>query len=222
MTRWSALTSFYEFAVSTNATTVNPTIGAVRPSVSNGDPSPTMRLTPEATAAYRTIATALDRRLDALVALLVLDGLKMSESLALDVGDVNGRSPKMSVIVRRRGETSRVDLDKDSARAVRRCVAQRPAGPLFTSGRPSARTAPRRLTRFGADHLFWRLTIDGTAERVTANALRRFHITTAADRADLEHVRAGAGLADLRSVWRYILSAEGPAEVPTNPAPKQT
>lgn len=47
-------------------------------------------------------------------------------------------------------------------------------------------------------------------------------LSTAADRADLEHVRAGAGLADLRSVRRYIVSAEEPAEVPTNPAPKQT
>lgn len=56
----------------------------------------------------------------------------------------------------------------------------------------------------------------------------RRHLRTAvrcrtdADRADLEHVRAGAGLADLRSVRRYIVSAEEPAEVPTNPAPKQT
>jgi hypothetical protein len=100
----------------------------------------------------------------------------MGEALALDIGDVSGRSPRMSVIVRRRDETSRVDLDKDSARAVRRCVTQRPSGPL----------------------------------------------STAADRADLEHVRAGAGLADLRSVRRYIVSAEEPAEVPTNPASKQT
>lgn len=220
--RWSALTSFYEFAVSTNATTINPTIGAVRPSVSNGDPSPTSRLTPEAIAAYRVLATALDPRLDALVALLVLDGLKMGEALALDVSDVSGRSPKVSVTVRRRGETSRVDLDRDSARAVRRCIARRPSGPLFTSGRPSTRTAPRRLTRFGADHLFRRLVIDGSADRVTANELRRFHITTAADRSDLEHVRAGAGLADLRSVRRYVDSAKEPAEVRTNQPPRQT
>ena len=219
--RWSALTSFYEFAISTNATNINPTIGAVRPGVSNGDPSPTIRLTPEAIAAYRVLATALDPRLDALVALLVLDGLKMSEALALDVSDVSGRSSKMSVTVRRRGETDRVDLDRDSARAVRRCIAKRPSGPLFTSGRPSNRTAPRRLTRFGADHLFRRLTIDGTETRVTANELRRFHITTAAARTDLEHVRAGAGLADLRSVRRYMVSAKEPAEAQPDPPPKQ-
>ncbi len=222
--RWSALTSFYEFAVSTNATKVNPTIGAVRPGVANGDPSPTMRLTPEAIAAYRALATALDPRLDALVSLLVLDGLKMGEALALDVSDiseVSGRPPKMSVTVRRRGETNRVDLDRDTARAVRRCVAQRPAGPLFTSGRATDRGAPRRLTRFGADHLFRRLTIDGTADRVTANALRRFHIATAADSADLDHVRAGAGLADLRSVRRYVEAAAEPGARPTIPAVKQ-
>jgi hypothetical protein len=81
-----------------------------------------------------------DPRLDALVALLVLDGLKMGEALALNVGDVSGRSPRMSVIVRRRDETSRVDLDKDSARAVRRCVTQRPSRPLPT-GRTSNTSA---------------------------------------------------------------------------------
>lgn len=172
--RWSTLTSFYEFAVRSDAADSNPALGAPRP---RDAPARTLapQLTPEAVAAYRLQAAALDPRLEALVALLAIDGLKVNEALALDVTDVRGRLPKVTVTVRRRGESHRVVLHLDSAHALRRCVAGRRHGPLFVAAR-SPSTAPRRLTRFGADHLIRQLGGGDGSRRVTANAFRRFHL----------------------------------------------
>src|SRR6478735_7782188 len=117
--RWSALSSFYDFAVAGDLRTLNPAAGADRPKVRTGDPSPTVQLSEDAVASYRAAAAALDPRLEALVALLVSDGLKVAEALALDIDDVSGRPPAMTVVLRRRGETRRVVLDRASARAVR-------------------------------------------------------------------------------------------------------
>ncbi len=209
--RWSALSSFYEFALNNEATATNPARGVVRPRVLAGDPSPTLQLSPQAVSDYRSLAAALDPRLDALVSLLVSDGLKIGEALALDVDDVTGRPPRMSVTIRRRGVPKRVWLDGSSARAVLRCAGPRRSGPLFTGNRTSAVGEPRRLTRFGADHLIRQLT-RGTETRVTANALRRFHINASQKAGtDIDNVRDRAGLADVRSVRRYSAHTE---EVP--------
>jgi integrase/recombinase XerD len=204
--KWSSLSSFYDFAIRNDATDTNPTLGVDRPQVASGDPSRTPRLTAGAVASYRSLAAALDPRLDALVALLVVDGLKVSEALALDVSDVRGKPPITSVLVRRRGVSKRVILDAETARAVRRCAAKRQSGPLFASGRTSTSGQSRRLTRFGADHLIRQLNTDETTEHVTANALRRFHITHHADDTPLDEVRERAGLANVRSIRRYIVA----------------
>lgn len=202
--RWSALSSFYDFAVDRHLTSINPTIGADRPRVLAGDPSPTLRLSAEAVASYRAVAAALDPRLDALVALVVADGLKVGEALALDIDDVSGKSPATTITVRRRGQSKRIVLDRESARAVRRCVGKRLTGPVFVSERSSTSGGPNRLTRFGADHLIRQLRTDSAKEPVTANAFRRFHISNRESGGIvLDEIRDGAGLADVRSVRRY-------------------
>lgn len=80
------------------------------------------QLTPEAVAAYRAQAAALDPCLDALVALLTLDATT-SEALARDATDPRDRGPTVAVTVRRRGESRRVVLRLDRARGLRRCAA---------------------------------------------------------------------------------------------------
>jgi integrase len=161
-----------------DSTDVNPVAGAQRPRAQADDPSPTRVLSQAAVDGYRAVAAALDPRLDALVSLIVFDGLKVGEALALDVDDVEGKPPKMSLRVRRKGKTDRVALASVTARAVQRCAGRRRSEPLFTSGHPNAATAePRRLTRFGADHLMRKLSPEGD-ERVTANAFRRFYMTS--------------------------------------------
>lgn len=202
--RWSSLSSFYQFAVDRDSVDVNPVTGAPRPRVRAGDPSSTPTLSARVVKEYIAMAAALDPRLDALVSLLVFDGLKLGEALALDVDDIRGRPPKLALTVRRKGESRRVDLAADSVRAVHRCAGRRRGQPLFTSGRAAAESAPRRLTRFGADHLIRQLSVDAD-DRVTANALRRFHFTSShAAGTDLERLRERAGLAHVRSLRRYL------------------
>jgi site-specific recombinase XerD len=176
--RWSSLSSFYRFAILTDITDVNPVAGAQRPPLVTGDPDATPVLTRRAVDAYLATAAALDPRLDALVSLLVFDGLKLGEALALDVEDVTGRPPRVALTIRRKGVSRRVTLGAESAQAVRRCVGRRRSEPLFTSGRAAAsESVPRRLTRFGADHLIRQLTEHGDP-RVTSNAFRRFYVTS--------------------------------------------
>ena len=203
--RWSAMSSFFDFAVEHQLRSTNPALGADRPKVRSGDPSPTVRLSDEAVATCRAVAAALDPRLEALVALLVCDGLKVTEALALDIDDLSGKPPATTVTVRRRGDSKRIVLDHNSARAVRRCVGKRRTGPVFVSERSSKSANPPRLTRFGADHLIRQLRTEGATEHVTANALRRFHINEHQRRGtDLDHVRDRAGLGDVRGVRRYV------------------
>ena len=211
--RWSALSSFYDFAVQRRLASSNPAVGVDRPKVLAGDPSPTLQLSPEVVASCRALAAALDLRLEALVALLVSDGLKIGETLALDVDDISGKPSATTITVRRRGESKRVVLDAESAKAVRRCVGKRRTGPVFVSERSSTTDSPHRLTRFGADHLIRQLRTADATEKVTANALRRFHISARESGGMvLDKIRERAGLADVRGVRRYIRSAsEAPA-----------
>jgi len=206
--RWSALSSFYDFVLNNQAASgnpsINPVLGVTRPRVRSGDPSPTARLSAGVVDVYRAVAASLDPRLEVLVGLLVSDGLKVGEVLALDVDDISGKPPKTTITVSRRGETRRITLHPDSARAIRRCIGSRRNGPLLTSGRATQGQPQRRLTRFGADHLIRQLS-EGRENRVTANELRRFHISKSHEQdEDLEEVRERAGLADVRGVRRYI------------------
>jgi len=202
--RWSALSSFFDYAVQHDLRASNPATGVNRPKVVPGDPSPTERLSADAVASYRAAAAALDPRLDALVALLVTDGLKVGEALALDIEHVTGRPPAATITVRRRGQPKRIVLDRDSAHALRRCIGKRRSGPVFVSERSAKSDVPHRLTRFGADHLIRQLRTSHATATVTANALRRFHINTAqADGTALDDLREGAGLAAMRSLRRY-------------------
>ncbi len=206
--RWSALSSFYDFAVERDLRPINPALGADRPKVLSGDPSPTVRLSEEVVTNCRTMAAAIDPRLEALVSLLVFDGLKVAEALALDIEDIKVRPPATTIIVRRRHDAKRIVLHPDSARCVRQCTKRRRSGPVFLSEQSSRSNRPTRLTRFGADHLIRQLRTGVATEHLTANALRRFHINARqASGNELEDIRDGAGLADVRGVHRYL----GPA-----------
>jgi len=199
--RWAALSSFFQFAVDAGELESNPAGVGQRPQLPAGGTSTTVILSPAAVDAYLASAEALDARLDALMSLLVFDGLKLGEALALDVGDVRGRPPNITVFVRRRGGDKRVQLEPRSAGAVYRCVNRRTNEPLFTGPRRGG--VAHRLTRFGADHLLKKLNTTGDV--LTTNALRRFHVTSRHDSGTaLDMVRDGAGLDDVRTVRRYL------------------
>ena len=209
--RWSSLSSFYQYAINAGNVATNPVDGIDRPVELAGNPSDTAVLSADAVDAYLAMAAALDPRLDALVSMLVRDGIKLGEALAIDVDDITGRTPRTSVVIRRNGKTRRVTLDEPTARAVRRCAGRRTGQPLFISDHRARTRTPQRLSRFGADHLIRQL--HRTDERVTANELRRYYITSKHDNGTtLDDLRDDAGLADARGVARFVSKAQLPAK----------
>jgi len=203
--RSSALTSFFEFAVAHQALSMNPVIGSHRPVVQIGDPSSTLILETDFVERYLSDVDRFDDRLSALTWLLACEGLKLGEALALDTDDVTGRPSSVTVRIHRAGGTQKVALNRRSSQAVHRCVGGRRNEPLFFRKPRSTTSGPhQRLTRFGADHLFKR--IQGPSDGVmTANALRRYYITTAAGAGDdIDTIRRQTGIGDRRSARRYL------------------
>lgn len=118
-------------------------------------------------------AAAEGPRVEALLGLLAVDGVRLNEALAIDVPQLHGRGRRMRLTVERRGEPENVDLDVRTAAAVTAYVARRRRGPLFLGESATARTATR-LTRFGADFIIKRAADDAGLDRtVSANVLRR-------------------------------------------------
>ena len=209
--RWSSLSSFYQYAINTGSIAINPVDRVDRPSELRDGPSATALLTEDSVHAYLAMAAALDPRLDALVSLLVRDGVKLGEALALDVDDINGRPPRTIVTVRRNGKTRYVTLDESTARAVRRCAAKRAGQPLFVSDHRARARTPQRLSRFGADHLIRQL-LNRDDERVTTNELRRYYINSNyGNGVALDDLRNGAGLADGRGIARFVTHGRAPS-----------
>lgn len=202
--RWSSLSSFYKYAINAGTLATNPVDDVDRPGELLGNPSETAWLSADAVHAYLAMAAALDPRLDALVSMLVRDGIKLGEALSLDVDDISGRPPRTSVTIRRNGKTRRVTLDGSSARAVRRCAGRRIGQPLFISDHRARTRPPQRLSRFGADHLIRQLR-NNNDERVTANELRRYYITSKHHNGvALDDLRDDAGLSDSRGIARLV------------------
>ena len=215
--RWSSLSSFYQYAINAGTLATNPVDGVARPAELLGNPSQTVLLSTDAVDAYLAMATALDPRLDALVSMLVRDGIKLGEALSLDVDDISGRPPRTSVTIRRNGKTRRVTLDESTAHAVRRCAGRRTGQPLFISDHRARTRPPQRLSRFGADHLIRQLR-NSNDERVTANELRRYYITSQHHNGvALDDLRDDAGLSDTRSIARFVTKPQPPSATETTP-----
>ena len=143
----------------------------------------------------RTKATAL-------VALLMLDGLKLGEALDADLDDLTGPPPTLTVT--RQGRFQTIALDPSTASAIDMYAAERTTGPLLLGKSPTRE--PARLTRFGADHLVKRASAKaGITKPVSANTLRRYYATNAhAQGASLDDIRARLGHYDRRTTRRLL------------------
>jgi site-specific recombinase XerD len=190
--RASSLSSFYRYAITADAADANPVSADVRSRIRPGHPRPDGVVSPASVAAYATTVAALDPRLEALVGLLVFDGLNLSEAPAVDKTAITPRAPPTSVLVRGRRSTRWITLEPPSARAVRRCAGRRPGQPLLVRAGPVG-TGPRRLNRFGANRLLRRLSAQ-SGHPITVHALRRLYFTrNRAGGTDLAFARQRAG-----------------------------
>jgi len=202
--RVSAITSFFRY---TNPAFVAPGASDDFPpsGYSRGDDSSTVALQPEETESLLASFGRLSTKIDVLIAMLLLDGLKLSEVLNLDVECVSGRSPNISASIYRRTHQQVIEVDPRTAAVLGAHLRRRRSGPLLMGESRSA-AAQQRLTRFGADYLLKKAGQQaGLGAPLTANVLRRTYVVNAHLRGDrIDEIRHHLGQRDVRTTRRYL------------------
>jgi integrase/recombinase XerD len=195
-----AVSSFYRYAVrnSNGAVLSNPCEHVARPEVSNESMTP--GLSDDEVAQLLDAATAAGPRLRALVLLLVGTGLRVSEAVKADTGDLTvERGRRVLLVTRKGGKRQRVRLPVEVDRALVEYLRGR-QGPLFldTPGK-------RRMTRQQADYYLRRLArAAGIETPVSPHVLRHTAATHALnDGAGLRDVQVQLGHARPDTTARY-------------------
>jgi integrase/recombinase XerD len=219
--RLAAVSAFYRWCVLEQHLSTNPAVHARRPEV-DPNASTTLGLTPEHARTLLAGAAEHSPRMLALVTLLLIDGLRISEALSLDVDDVQhvDRGHRIVDLRRKGGHAARAALPPLVSDAIDTYLAHRadqgadrdqgadapaarrgPTGPLFVT-RTGARWRPGNAAR-ALTALATHVEIPG-ATRVTPHALRHAAITLALDAGvPLHEVQDFAGHRDPRSTRRY-------------------
>ncbi|MDP9091472.1 MAG: tyrosine-type recombinase/integrase [Actinomycetota bacterium] len=136
----------------------------------------------------------------ALISLLAINGLRISEALAADI-DALGieRGHRTLTILRKGGKTVTIPLAPRTARAVDLAIGERPDGPIFL--RPDG----QRMDRHCASRIVRRVARRaGVNKPIGPHTLRHAFITAALDAGvPLRDVQEAASHADPRTTMRY-------------------
>lgn len=164
---------------------------------------------------YESHATALDRNEPgailvavglgppaehALVSLLALNGLRVSEATGADIEHLGlERGHRTLTVSRKGGKVVTIPLAPRTARAIDLAIGERTEGPLFLGA------DGRRLDRHGAARIVRRVTRRaGIGKPVSPHTLRHAFITAALDAGvPLRDVQEAASHADPRTTMRY-------------------
>jgi site-specific recombinase XerD len=164
---------------------------------------------------YESHATGLDRnevgamlvaaglasaRDHALMSLLALNGLRVSEATGADIERLGlERGHRTLMILRKGGKTVTIPLAPRTARAVDLCVGERCEGPIFVGSDGS------RLDRHAAGRIVRRIARrSGITKRVGPHTLRHAFISAALDAGvPSRDVQEAASHADPRTTMRY-------------------
>lgn len=196
--RLSTLSGFYAYALDEGLIVKSPVTRVRRPVVA--DDSPRAGLHREQARALLDAADADGERSAALVALLVLNGLRISEALRTDVGDLgHERGHRTLRVTRKGGKRSTVPLAPRTAAAVDTLVGDRDSGPIF------ATRNGKRMDRHAAWKVVRRLArAAGVEHAVCPHDCRHGFVTNALDAGvSLRDVQDAAGHADPRTTRRY-------------------
>jgi site-specific recombinase XerD len=164
---------------------------------------------------YESHATGLDRnevgamlvaaglagaRDHALISLLALNGLRVSEATGADVDKLGlERGHRTLTILRKGGKTVTIPMAPRTARAIDLAVGERCEGPIFVGNNGE------RLDRHAAGRIVRRIARQaGIVKRVGPHTLRHAFITAALDAGvPLRDVQEAASHADPRTTMRY-------------------
>jgi integrase/recombinase XerD len=192
----AAVCGMYAYATDEGLTTTNPGTRVRRPSVPAD--SPTLGL--DLTEARLLLAVATRPRDRALLTLLTLNGLRVSEACNADVTDLGTeRGHRVLTVTRKRGRVEQVPLAPLTVDAVNAYLDGRTDGPLFTDDRGD------RLDRHDAARIVARVArAAGIGKHLTPHGLRHTAVTLALDAGvPLRDVQDMAGHADPRTTRRY-------------------
>jgi site-specific recombinase XerD len=136
----------------------------------------------------------------ALISLLALNGLRVSEAVGTDVEHLGlERGHRTLTVTREGGKIVTIPLAPRTARALDLAIGERAGGPVFLA------TDGRRLDRHGAGRIVRRAAPRaGITKTVTPHTLRHAFITAALDAGvPLRDVQEAASHADPRTTMRY-------------------
>jgi integrase/recombinase XerD len=196
--RLCTISCFYRYAEQEDFITKSPAVHVRRPKLD-----------------YESHATGLDRnevgamlvaaRLGnaqdhALLSLLALNGLRVSEATGANIEALGlERGHRTLTVLRKGGKTVIIPLAPRTARAIDLAVGERSEGPLFLGA------DGRRLDRHAASRIVGRIPRKaGITKRVGPHTLRHAFITAALDAGvPLRDVQEAASHADPRTTMRY-------------------
>lgn len=196
----AALSSFYRYAVrhSRGLVPANPLEHVARPEVADESMTPGLSLAE--TERLLDAATAAGPRMRALVLLLVGTGLRVSEAVKADTGDLSTeRGKRVLRVTRKGGRQQRVVVPAAADAALREYLRGR-QGPLFLDA-----AGRRRMTRQQVDYYLRRLArAAGLDKPVSPHVLRHTAATLALDGgAELREVQVQLGHRRPETTARY-------------------
>jgi site-specific recombinase XerD len=136
----------------------------------------------------------------ALISLLALNGLRVSEATGANIEALGlERGHRTLTVLRKGGKVVTIPLAPRTARAVDLAIGERLCGPIFT------RADGQRLDRHGASRIVRRVAQRaGVGKRIGPHTLRHAFITAALDAGvPLRDVQEAASHADPRTTMRY-------------------
>lgn len=195
--RLAAVRSFYDYALDMGVVAANPVARVKAPRVSHA--SPTLGMDREQARAMRAEAASRDADTAALVALLLSNALRISEALALDVGDIEAeRHHLVARIIGKGGKHDTVALPASVTAALVPLLADRTDGPLF-------RHNGRRMTRHRAAYVVGRMAAAaGIPGKISPHSFRHTAATLALDSGlSIRETQALMRHADIRTTEAY-------------------
>jgi site-specific recombinase XerD len=196
--RLSTLASFYRYCHVEGVLRRNPAANVRRPKVDHE--SRTLGLDRNELGALLVQAGLGSARDHALISLLALNGLRISEALGADIAALDmDRGHRTLTILRKGGKHVTIPLALRTARALDLYIGERTVGPIFTT------VEGRRMDRSAADRTVKRLARRaGITKRISPHSLRHSFITAALDAGvPLRDVQEAASHADPRTTMRY-------------------
>lgn len=200
----ASLSSWYKYLIRNEVAIRNPIEGAGRPKV-DPDASPTIGLSREEAARFLQ-ASGRDKqnpaRTEALLGLLLTEGLRVSEATNADVDQLGwDKGYRIITVVRKGGKERSYPLEPSVSAAIDTYLGERSAGPLFITG------TGKRMDRWAVTKLIRRIAKAAKIpswSKLTPHSLRHSFITLSLDAgAALRDVQDAAGHADPRTTRRY-------------------